>query len=89
MALEQGPIYVDTLTCDCCAVVEALTSREIQCSSVLLLPGSGDTVSLVDIDDNCKTVAIPAAGITLPVANPATIMVQGACGGETLNWIAV
>lgn len=87
MALETGDVYVDSLTTSGC--VETLTNREIRCNSVFLLPGDCDTVNLVDHSDDCKAMAIPSTGMTLPINNPANIRVQGACGGETLNWVAV
>ena len=89
MAIEVGSVYVDVLTCDACGAVEALTARDIRCDSVFLLPASGDTVSIVDWSDDCASIAIPTAGITLPITNPSTIRVQGASGGETLSWMAV
>lgn len=87
MAVEQASYYVDSLTTSGCA--EALTSREIRCNSVFLLPASGNTINLLDPEDNCKSVAIPASGLTVPINNPALIEIQGACGCETLSWVAV
>lgn len=84
---ENGSIYIDTLTCS--GSVEALTSRAIVCSSVFLLPASGDTVSLVDWTDDNETMVIPTNGITVPVNNPALIRVKGDCGCESLTWMAV
>lgn len=91
MALEQGPVYVDSKTVTVAGTPEALTTREIQCASVFILPKSGNTgnAELVDTLTTTKQITIPTAGITVPIGNPALIKIDVTVSGEGVDWVAV
>lgn len=91
MALEQGPIYVDSKTVSSAGTPEALTTREIQCSSVFIQPLSTncDSVYIVDSVTGSKTLTIPSSGISVPVQNPALIKIDVGTNDEGVEWLAV
>lgn len=70
---------------------EALTTREILCQSVLLLPVSGNTGIVYIVDPSSGTIrnAIPTGGLTIPIQNPASILVAAATSGDDVEWYAV
>ena len=91
MANEAGQVFVDSKTVTAAGTPEALTTREITCTSVFLLTKVANTgnVLLVDFTTNTKQFLIPPAGITLPIGNPALINIDVSVNAEGLDWIAV
>lgn len=91
MANETGQIFVDSATVSAAATPEAITTREITCTSVFLLPKSGNTnnVYLVDFTTETKKLIIPTSGLTLPISNPALIKIDVDTNDEGLDWVAV
>ena len=91
MANETIPIAVGSKTVTAAGTAEAITTREISCAAVFLLPKSTNTdnVLLVDLTTESQTIPIPTAGLTLPVNNPALIKIDVAVNGEGIDWVAV
>ena len=91
MAVEHGPIYVDDKDVTTAGTPEALTDRNILCSSVAILPKSGNVgdILLVDSVTPSKTAAIPAGGITIAVNRPAAIQIDVTNSGDGVKWFAV
>lgn len=91
MALEVGPYYVDTKTVTASGTPEALTTREITCTSVFirgLKANTGDLL-LSDVATPASTSRIPSGGITLPVEDPRKINIDVSVSGEGAEWIAL
>ena len=88
---ESIAIAVDSKTVTTAGTAEALTTRDITCSSIFLLPksGNGGDVLLADLTTESQTIIIPTAGLSLPISNPALIRVDVSVNGEGLDWIAV
>ena len=93
MAAEGIAIAVDTkdVTATLGSASEALTTRDIECSSVALFPASGNTgnVAIVDNGDPSKTHIIPVEGRVVPISNPASIQVAASVSGDDIDWFAV
>ncbi len=91
MANETGQVFVDSKTVSANGTPEAITTREITCGSVFLLPKSGNTnnVYLVDFTTETKLLIIPTSGLTLPISNPALIKIDVDTNAEGLDWVAV
>lgn len=91
MALETGKVYVDSKTVATAGTPEALTTREIRCGSVFILPKSANTgdVELCDNITTSQQLVIPASGITLPINDPASILIDVTVNGEGVDWVAV
>ncbi len=91
MAAEVGQIFVDSKTVSANGTAEVITTRDIACTSVFLLPKSGNTnnVYLVDFTTETKKLIIPTSGLTLPISNPALIKIDVDTNDEGLDWVAV
>lgn len=91
MANETGQVFVDSATVTTNGTPEVITSREIACTSVFLLPktGNSNNVYLVDFTTETKLLIIPTSGITLPISNPTLIKIDVDTNGEGLDWVAV
>ena len=91
MANEVIAIAVDSKTVAAAGTAEVLTTREISCVAIFLLPKSTNTgnMLLVDLTTESQTIPIPTAGLTLPISNPALIKIDAAVNGEGLDWVAV
>ena len=91
MALEIGPVYSDTKTVTAASTPEALTTREIHCTSVFMLPLAANTnpVFVVDTLTPATRTTIPSAGMTLPIGDPRLISVDVTTNGEGVEWVAV
>ncbi len=91
MANEVGQVFVDSKTVSAAGTPEAITTRDIACDSVLLLPKSGNmnNVYIVDFTTETKTFPIPTSGLTLPISNPALIKIDVDTNDEGLDWVAV
>lgn len=92
--MPEGQNYaVDSknVTASAGSASESLTSRDIHCDSVYLFPAEGNTgdVYVVDPEDVSKNIAIPTAGITIPVNNPSLIQVAADTSGDDIEWVAV
>lgn len=90
MANEVGPVHIDSKTVTVAGTPEALTTREVLCSSVFLLPLSTntDTVYVVDSETDAKTFPIPSGGVAVPINNPALIEIDAEVSGEGVTWMA-
>ncbi len=88
---EVGQNFVDSKTISAAGTPEAITTRVITCTSVFLLPKTGNTnnVYIVDFTDETKTFPIPTSGLTLPISNPALIKIDVDTNDEGLDWVAV
>ncbi len=88
---ETGPVFADSKTVTTAGTPEALTTRDIRCRSVFLVPISTNTgvAKVVDSVTNAKICTIPAGGITLPIGNPAAIDIDVSVNGEGVEWCAV
>lgn len=89
MALEQGPVYIDEKDVTSAGTPEALTTREIQCSSVHIVPNAGHTVYIVDSVTNSKLFTVSSTGVTLPINDPRNIKVDVGTNGQGMTWVAV
>ena len=88
---ESIAIAVDTKTVTAAGTAEAITTRDISCTSVFLLPltTNTDDVQLVDLTTESKKIAIPSTGLTIPISNPALIKIDVVVNGEGLDWVAI
>ncbi len=89
---ETGQVFVDSATVTTVGTPAFITTRDVTCNSVYLLPKSSNTgdVLLVDFTDpTTKNILIPKAGMTLPISNPALIKIDVTVNGEGLDWVAV
>ncbi|KKN77081.1 hypothetical protein LCGC14_0364200 [marine sediment metagenome] len=88
---EAIPIAVGTKTVAVTGTAEELTTRDINCTSVFLLPltTNTDVVQLVDLTTESQKITIPSTGLTIPISNPALIKIDVAVNGEGLDWVAV
>ncbi len=88
---ETIPIAVDSKTVAVAGTAEALTTRDISCASVFLLPKSGNTnnVYIVDLTTESQKLIIPTGGLTLPISNPSIIKIDVDTNTEGLDWVAV
>lgn len=88
---ETGQVFIDSATVTVVGTPEFITTRDVICNSVYLLPKSANTgdVLLVDFTTETKTILIPKAGMTLPISNPALIKIDVTVNGEGLDWVAV
>lgn len=88
---EHKPPFVDSKTVASAGTPEALTTRDLECSSVYIQPLAGNTnpVFLVDRETTTKTLVIGSAGITLPVNDPSLILIDVTTNGEGVEWVAV
>lgn len=89
MATEVGPIYVGTFTLVTNNVPQVLTTRDIRCKSVFLLPKSGDVIYLCDSATPSLKFTIPAAGLALPLERLNSILLDGVQDGDICDWTAV
>lgn len=93
MAIESNPLYVDSknVTASSGSASEALTTRDIRCQSVFILPKSTNsgTVFLVDNGDEAKIFPISAAGLTLPISDPSKVKVSTDNSGDDVDWVAM
>lgn len=88
---EAIPIAVDSKTVAASGTAEVLTTRDITCTSVFLLPKRTNTnqVYLVDLTTESRMIRIPTGGLTLPISNPALLKIDVDTNGEGLDWITV
>lgn len=89
---EPGPIIVETSkTVASAGTPEVLTTRDVYCNSVLIVPLSTNTQNsyVVDSVTTSKKIKIPTSGITIPVNNPAAIKIDVDVNGEGVSWMAV
>ncbi len=70
---------------------EALTTRDVQCVSVFIIPKAANSnpVFVVDNVTTTKKVTIPSGGLTIPVGNPNLITIDVTTNGEGVEWMAV
>jgi len=88
---EVGQVFVDSKTVTTNGTAEVLTTRDVTCTSVFLLPKVANTgdLLLVDFTTESKTLIVPTSGITLPIGNPALIKIDVSVNGEGCDWVAV
>ena len=89
---EPGPIYSEaSKTVTAAGTPEALTTRDISCTSVFIVPLTSNTGSVYVVDSvtDAKRTPIPTAGVTLPIGNPALIQIDADTNGEGVSWLAV
>ena len=91
MALEVALPFVDSKTVAATGTPEALTTREVNCSSVFIQPLVDNTnpVFIVDKADDSKTLEVGSAGITLPITDPRLIFIDVTTNDEGVEWVAV
>ena len=56
MAAEIGNVFVDSKTVTAAGTAEFITTRDVQCTSVYLLPKSGNTGNVLLVDFPTKLV---------------------------------
>ncbi len=91
MTAEVALPFVDSKTVAVTGTPEALTTREIACTSVYLVAASanaGATVYIVDSTTTSKKIRVPAGGLTLPVQDPRDISVDVDTNGDKVEWLA-
>ena len=88
---EAIPIAVDSKTVAAAGTAEALTTRDISCSALFLLPKAANTgdVFIVDLTTESQTLIIPTAGLALPISNPSLVKIDVSVNEEGLDWVAV
>ena len=88
---EIGPVFVDSKTIAVAGTAEALTTRDIHCSSVHIRPIPGNTtpVFIVDTATESQKYVLPDTGVTVPINNPALIIIDADTNGEGVDWMAV
>ncbi len=88
---ETINIAVDTQDVTTAGTPEALTTRDVQCVSVFIIPKAANTnpVFVADDSDTSKLVTIPSGGITIPIGNPNLITIDVTTSGEGVEWMAV
>lgn len=91
MADEVINIAIDEKDVAAAGTPEALTTREISCTSVFIVPKAANTnpMFLVDTNTNTKTLPIPSGGISVPIGNPALIKIDVTTNGEGCHWMAI
>ncbi len=91
MANEVINVAVDTKDVAAAGTPEALTTREIQGTSVFIIPKAANTGAMFIADDttDSKLVTIPTGGITLPILDPRLITIDSAVNGEGVEWMCV
>lgn len=95
MAKEGLAIHVDVKTVAAAATPEALTTRDIECSSVVIRALNGNTNPVFIVDETTNTLKFPDDGldagqsITIPISNPASITIRVTTNGEGVQWLAV
>lgn len=91
MAAEVINIAVDSKTVASNGTPEALTTRDVPCSSVFIIPKATNTnpVFVADSGDTSKLVTIPSGGLTLPIGNPNLISIDVTTNDEGVDWMAV
>ena len=95
MAKEGQAVSIDEKTITAAGTPEFLTTRDIECSSVVIraLAGNTNPVYVVDSDDGSKK--FPDDGLdagqstTVPITNPALIKIDVTTNGEGVVWMAV
>ena len=89
--VETNTYFVDTKDVAAAGTVEALTTRDIRCVSVFIIPKAANTnpVFLADKATDTKLVTIPSGGLTVPINNPALIDIDVTTNGEGVEWLAV
>ncbi len=91
MANEVGQQFVGSKTITLAGTPEALTTREISCSSVWIKPKSANTGDIYFTDNTTpsQTIIIPEEGLTMPFQNPAKITIDASVTAEGVDWLAV
>lgn len=89
------PVYVDSKTVAAAGTPEVLTTRDIQCVSVLIRAKDSNTGVVYVVDSVTNTKKFPAAGllpgesVTLPLTDPANVSIDVSVNGEGVDWVAV
>lgn len=88
---ETINIAVDTQDVTTAGTPEKLTTRDVACVSVFIIPKATNTnpVFISDDADTSKLVTIPSSGLTIPVGNPNLITIDVTTNGEGVEWMAV
>lgn len=91
MAVEVINIAADDKDVATAGTPEALTTRDVPCVSVFLLPKAGNTnpIFLTDSNTTTKKITIPTGGLTVPVGNPKLLTIDVTTNGEGVEWMAV
>jgi len=95
MAVETTPIAVDSKTVAVAGTPEALTTREINCSSVQIRAKAANGGVVYVVDNTTDAKKYPADGlaagesITLPINDPRAIEIDVSVNTEGVDWIAV
>ena len=91
MANEVGQVFVDSKTVTTNGTPEFITTRDIACTSVFILPKTANTgdLLLVDFTTETKKFIVPTSGITLPIGNPALIKIDVTVNDDGCDWVAV
>lgn len=83
---------VDSKTVTVAGTPEALTTDEIECTSVYLIAkgtNTGANVYIVDPVTDAKTIPVPAGGITVVITDPRRIRVDVDTSGDIVLWLAM
>ncbi len=91
MAKEVINIAVDTKDVSAAGTPEALTTRDILCASVFIIPKAANTNPVFIADDatDTKLVTIPTGGLTVPINDPRLITIDVTTNGEGVEWMAI
>ena len=90
MAKEGIAIAVDSKTVTTAGTVEALTTRDILCSSVFIRPLVTNTrrTYVVDLTTTTQKFELPNGGHNFSVNNPSLIKIDVDLDGEGVDWVA-
>ena len=95
MAKEGGGVHIDVKTLAAAATIERLTTRDIECSSVVVRALNGNTNPIYIVDEDDDALLFPDDGLdagqstTVPISNPASIRIKVTTNAEGVQWMAV